>query len=743
MGEGPAREQDATGPSSRLRLSWLRPPRSRTDLVERRELVERLSVTATPLVLLSTPAGWGKSTVLAQWSRRDPRPGAWLHLDRTHNDPVVFLSYLCAALAEVAEIDPGVAPLLDLPVPPLEERILPALMTAVAVADPFLLIFDDAQEMVERACWAVIEALLEESPEGGQIALGTRDDPPLPLARLRAAGALAEFRTQELAFTSEEAREMFAAAGCPIDGDILAAALSRTEGWAAGLYLTSLACPSTPLPLGEAMRGDRRDVAAYFAAEVLDRQPDDVQSFLLRTSILDGLDPAACRVITGRRDARDLLGRLARENLFVLPLDEHGEHYRYHRLFAEFLREELAQRKPEECSHAHTAAAAWYESAGDLDGAVRHRLAAGEVDAAALLVARSWPRLWAAGRRETVRRWLGLFTDGEILDRLPLTLTAGWVYSGLDDVELGRRWSRAACSARADDTPSPDGAASLRASQALLRATLAPDGVARMREDAQLAAQLESTPGSSWYADAMEVLGTARWLSGSARQSIRPLRIAAREGEAFNPSAELAALGTLALVHADLDEWDEAQRLADRAADRLARLGYGSSRRSLPLLLARARVGAHRKCDDVRDSVERAERVLERMVPHRWMGVMASVLLGEALIESGDVPAAAAWSCRATEALRHCPDAGIFGRRAERLRQALEAALHAEPLTPAERRVLELLPTHLTDELIARRLVVSTNTVKTHLRALYRKLEARSRAEAVERARRLGLLPPR
>jgi LuxR family maltose regulon positive regulatory protein len=660
-----------------------------------------------------------------------------------HDDPVVFLTYVIAALEGIAKTAPEIVGLLGSPIPPIEERVVPALMAAVAEAEPFLLVLDDGQTLSEQRCWDIVAALLDELPAGAQIAVGTRDDPPLPLARLRAAGALAELRIADLSFARHEARELLClAGGCPDEHD-LDAVLDTTEGWAAGLYLASLAGGDRPLAVdAERIGGDRRAVAAYFATEVLDRQPDDVRDFLLHTSILEYLEPGVCLTLTGRRDAHDLLDRLARENLFVLPLDERGDCFRYHHLFAGFLQAELARREPGAPPRLHTAAAAYRAGKGELDAAVRHWLAAEDVDAAAAAVAASWLRLWSTGQRETVRRWLGLFTDVQILDHLPLTLTAGWVFSALDDVELGNRWGRAACSCRADDSPSPDGAASLRASQALLRATLALDGVARMREDAELAVKLEARPGSSWYADAMATLGTARWLTGAPKQAVRPLRVAAREGAAFNPAAELAALGTLSLVHADLDEWDEAAARAEQAAARLAQLGYGISRRSLPLMLAQARVRARAGADDLPALVESIGRMLDRMVPHPWMTVMTCVVLGEACLDVGDITAAAHWSARTTEALRRYPDAGMLARRAERLRQAIEAALHTDPLTPAERRVLEQLPTHLTEEMIAQQLFVSLNTVKSHLRSLYRKLGVRSRADAVERARSLGLLPP-
>jgi len=616
--------------------------------VRRRTLVRRLCETAEPLVLVVAPAGWGKSTTLMQWSQTDARPSTWLQLHAMCDDPVVFITYLAAALLRVTPLEPAVLEALDVPEPPFSEHVLPRLSAAVSAGPPFLLLLDDGQAMTERRCWDIVAAMLDDLPPGAQVAVAARHDPPLPLARLHAAGALAEVRSTELAFTRSEAKQLLRACDRAVDTSTLDDLMTATEGWPAGFYLTCLAgsersASAWPKP-GD---GGRRHLAAYLASEVFDTLPSDVQEFLLHTCILDTLDTEVCQVVSGRADAYEVLHRLATDNLFVLAVGEHNDCYRHHHLFSEYLRAELTQRDPAAAPRLHRLAAECYAVRGELDAEVHHRLAAGDIGQAAHTVAAAWPRLWTAGQRETVRRWLGWFTDRQILEHVPLTLTAGWVYSALDDVALGQRWGQAACSIRTDDRPSPDGAASLRASQALLRATLAPDGVTRMREDAELAAHLESRPGTSWYADAMEALGTACWLTGATARAVRPLQIAAREGNAFNPSAELAALGVISLVHADLGDWGEAKQCADQAVGRLAELGYGTSRRSLPLVLADARVRGHAGHCDPQALTERIEQLLTHMVPHPWMTVLAATLLGEICVAGGDPDRGARWCARA------------------------------------------------------------------------------------------------
>jgi len=727
----------------------LRPPGARVRSVERRALLEELAAAPEPLVLMCAPAGAGKTTALRQWTESDGRPTAWVQLDPSDDDPVVLLIYLARALGAVTHVDRGVEEALGLAAPPVRERVLPMLADALAAAPPFVLVLDDAHLLGSGKCWDVVAFVLRNLPPGAQMALGTRADPPLPLARLRASGELAELRGRQLALDRAEVAELVRLHGCEADEAAVDALLSVTEGWATGLHLACLAAGGRPLEEWlPRIRGERREIAAYLTSEVLDGQPADVKDFLLKTSVLTELTPALCKLVAGRDDAGELLSLIARQELFVVPLGDDRHQYRYHQLFAEMLEAELEAQRPGERDELHRRVAGWYAEHDDPDAEVRHLLAAGEIAAAGDVVAAAWPGLWGRGQAETVRRWLASFDDRQVLGHKALTLTAGWVYTALDDGKLGERWGRAACGALMDDAPSPDGAASLRSSQALLRATVAPDGVRRMREDAELAASLETTPGTSWHADAQVALGVARWLSGSTQRALHPLAVAAREGSVCNPSAELAALGYLALIAAYETEWDTAGEYEARASSRLTELGFGAGRRCLPMLLARVKLLA-REPDadadadaDVDAGAADVDRLLGRMVPHPWMGLLTHVVLGEVAVERCDMAAAAPHASAAAALLKRYPDAGILRRRAERLRGAVESARAAEPLTPAERRVLELLPTYFSESQIAEQLCVSRNTVKSHLKSVYRKLEVSSRANAVQRARDTGLLTP-
>ena len=726
----------------------LRPPQVRVRTVERGALLSDLAAATEPLVLICAPAGTGKTTLLRQWTDADERPSAWVQLDPADDDRVVLLGYLARVLGPFAPLDADVHRLLRLAVPPVRERVLPMLADALAAAPPFVLVLDDAQLIHSAKCWEVIAFVLRNLPPGAQLVLGTRADPPLPLARLRTSGDLAEFRGPQLALDSAEAAELVRQHGCEADAATVDTVLAVTEGWVAGVHLACAAAGGRPLEdwLPQ-VRGRQREIAAYLTSEVLEAQPADVQDFLLRTSVLRELTPALCKVVVGGDDAGELLAFVARHELFVVPLGESGHRYRYHYLFAEMLEEELEARHPGERLALHRQAAGWYREHDDPDAEVSHLQAAGDYAAAGDVVAAAWPGLWSRGQAETVRRWLESFTDRQVLAHPALTLTAGWVYTALDDGKPSERWAAAAGSATMDDAPSPDGAASLRSSQALLRATLAPDGVHRMREDAELAASLETTPGTSWYAEAQVALGVARWLSGAAQRAVRPLVTGMHEGAVYNESAELAAMGYLALIAADDAQWEAAADYEAAAADRLMELGFGTHRRCLPMLLARLRLlardaGADGHAALLADAAGDIEDLLSRMALHLWMILLARVTLGEVALECGDLVAAGTQAAAAVAILEGYPDAGILRHRAEHLRAAVEQGRVAEPLTTAERRVLELLPTHFTEAQIAERLFLSRNTVKTHLRGVYRKFEVASRADAVQRARETGLLPP-
>ncbi len=723
----------------------LEPPRTAFNLVIRHALVARLLASTAPLVLVSAPAGSGTTTLLLQWAERDARPQAWLRIDVTHNDPLVLATSFAAALKRVAPVDSRIPRWAGLVGPPLRERIVPSLRASLEKASPFLFVLDDAQLLTNKASWEIVETLLHAFPPGVQLAVGTRTEPRLPVARLAAAGRVLEIGGSDLAFSTRETAELLELRGLDVDEGTAAALRGATEGWAAGISLAALGYDETASTSEwvDAIHGDQRAIARYLTHEVLERQARRVRSFLLETSILERLSEGLCRAVTGRTDAGHLLARIERDSLFVSALDGTGEWYRYHQLFAELLQAELRRRDGARVPELHRRAAAWFEGRSEFDAAVRHWLAAGEVMRAAQTICRAFFLFASPARMETICRWLELFTDEQIRSSADLTLIAGWVADMSAESPRGRKWRKLALSEPMDDSPLLCGGGTHRAFQALLRAVVGHDGVTAMRKDAELAAELGSGSHPGWRAAIALHLGAACGLSGDDLGAEKWLRRAIEEGCSSGVVGEIGAMGAmgyLSLLLADRGCWEEAEILAARAAEHYKESEPGLVGVLVAVPLAQVRVLAHRHSPQAEGQLEAVEVVLARggMIP--WLELSTKVILARVALERGDLTSAERWTAAGMATLRTWPDAGILSSRLERLQRALQERRLAGHLTPMEQRVLDLLATHLTLREIGRRLLVSPNTLKTHVRSLYRKLDAHSRTGAVERARELGLL---
>jgi LuxR family transcriptional regulator, maltose regulon positive regulatory protein len=365
------------------------------------------------LTVVCTPAGFGKTTLLAEWARRSRRPVAWLSLDAGDNDPARFWRYVIVALERAR---PGVcapiAALLSGPQSPPLEAVATAVinqLTALPVEGEVMLVLDDYQLIEAPPVHGSVRFLLERLPPQLRLVLASRADPPLPLARLRARGQLAELRAADLRFTPEEtAAFLREATGLDLPSASVAALQGRTEGWAVGVHLAALSLQghADPARFVATFAGSHRYVLDYLTEEVLDRQPEQVIRFLLETSVLDRLSGPLCDAVTGRTDSQILLEEIERANLFLIPLDEVRGWWRYHHLFADLLRARLAHERPERVPELHRAAAAWHEEHGFADDAVRHAVAAGEAAWAARLVELHVEALLRRSEGATLNRWL-------------------------------------------------------------------------------------------------------------------------------------------------------------------------------------------------------------------------------------------------------------------------------------------------------------------------------------------------
>lgn len=406
--------------NTQLLTTKLYAPLVRPDWVLRASLLARLDAGLAQghrLTLVSAPAGFGKTTLMAAWLQRRreasaPESAAWLALDAEDNDLARFLTYLLAAL-EIAR--PGIAASAQMmletaPVPDFKPALTALINDLAGAGAGIVLVLDDYHVIEDAAIHAAIAFLVENAPpppRGLHLMLSGRVDPPLPLPRLRARSQLNEIRAADLRFAPEEiAQFLTVALACDLPAETIAALESRTEGWAAGLQLAALSLRGRDArqvaEFVKAFGGSHRHIIDYLADEVLAQQPPDVYDFLCQTSVLERLSASLCQAVTGRSDSAALLQHLDHANLFLTPLDEERQWYRYHRLFADFLRNRLEAGGPEPVRDIHARAADWYEQHALLNEAIAHALAAQQFERAADWIVRVAPALLAAGHAPTL-----------------------------------------------------------------------------------------------------------------------------------------------------------------------------------------------------------------------------------------------------------------------------------------------------------------------------------------------------
>jgi LuxR family transcriptional regulator, maltose regulon positive regulatory protein len=425
MAELPATMPAEAAPErDRLMATKLHVPRPRPGFLARPRLLELLTEgMARELTLVCAPAGFGKTTLLGEWARHSRGPVAWLSLDAADSDPARFWRYVAAALDGARPgIHQQVAVLLQGAEQPRLEAVVTAVVNELAGrSDGLVLVLDDYHLVDALPVHESLAVLLERLPPGLRLTVASRADPPLPLARLRASGQLTEVRAADLRFTPEEAAELLrSAVGADLPEVAMATLGDRTEGWVAGLQLAALSLRGHHDidAFVQGFSGSHRYIVDYLAAEVLDRQPDELRRFLLETSILERLSGPLCDVVTGRDDSQRLLVQVERASLFLHPLDEVRGWWRYHQLFADLLRARLRQEQPQRVPELHRAAAAWCEDHGLVEEAVGYALAAGDTERAVSLVDRDAQALLERGEGATLHRWLAALPP-ELVDARP------------------------------------------------------------------------------------------------------------------------------------------------------------------------------------------------------------------------------------------------------------------------------------------------------------------------------------
>ena len=838
-------------------------------IVHRPRLVALLDQPGARLVIVTGPAGSGKTVAVRDWLVATRAPAAWLSLEGRHTDPEHLLEDLLDVLEGLAPgVDEAIA--REDPVDQGVAQIIARVVEHIAGAPPTTLVLDDLHVIDRSLTPALLAQLLDVVPATNlRLVICSRADPPLPLHRFRLAGELAEVREADLRFDRDEVAQFFARFPdvelAPADIDRLA---ERTEGWAAGLQFAalSLAGREDAAALVDRLTGSDRHVADFLLDEVLDRQPGEIRDFLLVTSVLERMSAELCEHVTGRSGAA-LLRRIEADNLFLVPLDDDREWFRYHHLFGQLLRRELRVSRPDVERDAHERAAGWFADHGEPGLAIDHLLAAGHDDDAFVLITRHLRDYLSAGRHETVRGWLARlspsFVDATPGHQLMVTLAyarAGQLAQGRVVIERARATAspqrlaavgihydvtQAAFAALLGDPETaiavgnavwdrrgdvdvaampPDLGTAVRELWGYLPAALArahallDDRAGVRRWAAVLRRQGPRLPG-----DIVGALGAEAWaearngrLRAGAELAEQALALALAQGRGSR-RASIGARAALALVHRERDELDRAvvvlaphidsarreghiaittlgeielsrvelaQGRADDAVARLLRVRAERAVDGTPRFLAevidraecriRVQMGDHDRAQDLLDDIQPGpEHTLLglRLALNAGCQITAARLLAE-LPESGG-NRARQFEMAALRARAAASDGDLVGARRE-LAEVAEAAQRegavrvfldegfdildlvasppagrtrvtahtalVEALSERELSVLRYLPSRLSNREIGDELFVSLNTVKSHLKTIYRKLDVERRDDAVRRARQLGLL---
>jgi LuxR family transcriptional regulator, maltose regulon positive regulatory protein len=523
-------------------------PPSRPNLVLRPHLIQRLTEGLTgKLTLISAPAGAGKTTLVSEWATRCGRPVAWLSLDEGDNDPARFLAYLNAALQTIST-DTGNWVVGGMQTTPPQTAIPEFLLTTLlndvtTIPHSFILVLDDYHLIDAYPIDRALTFLLDHLPSQMHLVIATREDPSLPLPRYRARGQLTELRATDLRFTPEEAGAFLnQVMNLNLSVEAVAALETRTEGWIAGLQMAVLSMQgrSDVDSFIHAFTGSHRFVLDYLVEEVLQRQSEQVRSFLLQTAILDRFCAPLCNAVTERDDGKEMLEVLDRSNLFIIPLDDQRQWYRYHHLFTDVLQTHLIEAQPDRVAALHLRASAWYELNGFQSDAIRHTLAAEDFERAAGLIEKAWPAAEEGSIPQAA--WLGwvkTLPAERIHARPALNVWYAYALLGIGELEAAEaRFTDAEwCLEPADgplksqlEPPSVEMVVAdhdqfnyLTATIAIGRAYIA-QALGRTAETVQYARQvLELVPdgGSFRHSQACMMLGMAHWASGDLEAADR------------------------------------------------------------------------------------------------------------------------------------------------------------------------------------------------------------------------------
>jgi LuxR family maltose regulon positive regulatory protein len=718
-------------------------------LVSRPLLVRRLlDGHDARLALMAAPAGYGKTTLLTEWAAHDPRPFIWITMGVSDRNELGVAERVASAFEDAGWIEPDLWPALTASQRARARSPLGRLLRSTELRSrSFVLVLDDAHNGRPSVLRDIVTALLEGLAPASQIALATRTEPPLPIGRLRAHRALVEVRTNDLAMAPAEAATLLRQAGLELDFGAVQNLSGQTEGWPVGLYLAALTLRAQDdVAAGlKGFAGSDHLIAEYFRDEFLAGLTPELTRFISRSSVLDELSGPVCDAVLRETGSADTLARLARRNLMLTALDRSHERFRWHGLFRTMLRAELRRTEPKVEPRLHARASTWLGRHGDLDGAIEHAVAAGDIPRTGDLLWANVAAYLGNGRNELVREWLARFSDDQIAHYAPLALVAAQSSLMTGQVDVARHWRLLAAEAKKRGRPAKE-VPSLEAGMLIVDAAGATSALG-MANAATRAYDLEPSHGP-WRGLCCLLRGVAEHLAGNRDGAVELFEDGVQLSCTAAPIVASLCLAQLAIVAIDQEQWDTAGELADRAAaiiDEEPSLG-SSSISALVFAVAaatRARLG---RVDEAKRDLRRAADQLVALgdfIP--WYGAEARIMLARAALGLADTVGARTLLAEASRLARRTSDVVIFQRWFDeawaQIDTLAETALSGpSSLTIAELRILRFLPSHRSFREIAQRLDVSVNTVKTQAHAIYRKLDAASRSEAVARARSAGLL---
>jgi LuxR family transcriptional regulator, maltose regulon positive regulatory protein len=744
-------DQRTAGPALPIERTKLVPPRVGGGWISRPRLIGVLTGSADArLLLVDAPVGYGKSSLLAGWRAAEDgsRSFAWVSLDEADSDPMRMLTHILAAIrTEFEDFGTEILPQLRATGAASTDVVLGNLLDELSdVPAPLVIVLDDYHRLPGGRSRDLVGGLVMGIPATTQVALSTRADPQLPLGRLRAMGSMSEIRAADLRFDGTEATRLLEASGVSLSAAEVTSLVERTEGWPAGLYLAALSLRSEPDPSAFVAHfaGTHRHVADYLSEEVFQREPDATRAFLVRSSVLDRMCGTLCDAVLETTGSQEILEELEHSNLFVVPLDDERIWYRYHHLFGELLRAELARTDPGLATRIHTAASDWFEARGLHEDAIRHAISAGDYTVAGDLITQHWPSLMSAGRLETVRQWLRGLGDDVIEMHPAVALTAGWMAALGGEPEAMERWLIAVEKHTGGADP-VDWPSSLEAGVMTVRGLFGFRGLNARHRDLVRARELEPL-GSRWDPLLVWALGHVALLSGDLPDAKRRFEEALSLTPPRDAMSLIIVLSWLSIVQTELGQPDTGVKLARRAEAVARESGLTADPRAagIPLAIGLA-AAANSDMAAAQDAMERAldmRRGGRRLGP--WVTLEVLLALAPIRFTRGDTPGAEGLLDEARALLAELEDAGDLPRRLEEtdrlLRRSGRDAGFGQTLTDREMAVLRLMPSDMSLREIGGQLYLSLNTVKTHSRAIHRKLGVSSRSGAVDRARDLRLL---